>query len=218
MAARAHLHEVPATPPGGFRLADSSESGPSWALGVEWGDGLSNVLYDNRKMKNPVNVVAAIGLALGGVFGLLGTTVAERNLQAAFWAIDGVGLVVATALLALKLFRTGSDVVASGFLVFAIGEGVMLAGTAGSLTGSVPSFAAGTALWSAALLLTSVPKEFAIWIRLAGTLGAILFAITAARIFWGEQVLPTASPLPFFAYPFLVLTFAGWIWTLLKRD
>ena len=64
---------------------------------------------------------------------------------------------------------------------------------------------------------SSVPKEFAGWIRLAGTVGAILFAITAARIFWGEQVLPTASPLPFFAYPFLVLTFAGWIWTLLKR-
>ena len=32
--------------------------------------------------------------------------------------------------------------------------------------------------------------------------------------FLGEQVLPTASPLPFFAYPFLVITFIGWIWTL----
>ena len=147
---------------------------------------------------------------------MLGTMVAERNLQAAFWAVDGVGLVMATALLALKFLRTGNDVVAAGFLVFTIGESVMLAGTAESLAGSVPSFAAGTALWSAALLLTSVPKEFAGWIRLVGIVGAILFAITAARIFWGEQVLPTASPLPFFAYPFLVLTFAGWIWTLLK--
>ena len=169
-------------------------------------------------MRNPTNVAAAIGLALGGVFGMLGTMVAERNLQAAFWAVDGVGLVVATALLALSFFRTGNDIVAAGFLVFTIGESVMLAGTAESLAGSVPSFAAGTALWSAALLLTSVPKEFAGWIRLVGTVGAILFAITAARIFWGEQVLPTASPLPFFAYPFLVLTFAGWIWTLLKRN
>jgi hypothetical protein len=169
-------------------------------------------------MKNPVNVVAAIGLALGGVFGLLGTMVAERNLQAAFWAVDGVGLVVATALLALKFFRTGNEVVAAGFLVFSIGESVMLAGTADSLAGSVPSFAAGTALWSAALLLTGVPREFASWIRLVAIVGAILFAITAARIFWGEQVLPTTSPLPFFAYPFLVLTFVGWIWTLLKRD
>src|SRR5580698_3846347 len=169
-------------------------------------------------MKNPTNVAAAIGLALGGVFGMLGTMVAERNLQAAFWAVDGLGLVVATALLALRFFRTENDLVAAGFLVFTIGESVMLAGTAESLAGSVPSFAAGTALWSAAHLLTSVPKEFAIWIRLVGTVGAILFAITAARIFWGERVLPTTSPLPFYAYPFLVLTFAGWIWTLLKRD
>jgi hypothetical protein len=169
-------------------------------------------------MKNPTNVAAAIGLALGGVFGMLGTMVAERNFQAAFWAVDGVCLVVATALLALRFFRTGNDVVAAGFLVFTIGESVMLAGTAESLAGSVPSFAAGSALWSAALLLTSVPKEFASWTRLVGTVGAILFAITAARIFWGEQVLPTTSPLPFFAYPFLVLTFAGWIWTLLKKD
>jgi hypothetical protein len=195
--------------PSGFDLADSSEGRPSGAFGA--------VLYDGPEMKSPANVVAAIGLTLGGVFGMLGTMVTERNLQAAFWAVDGVGLVVATALLALKFFRAGHDLVGAGFLVFAIGEGIMLEGTAESLAGSVPSFAAGTALWSAALLLTSIPKEFASWIRVVGIIGAVLFAITAARIFWGEQVLPTASPLPFFAYPFLVLTFAGWIWTLVKR-
>jgi hypothetical protein len=169
-------------------------------------------------MKSPTNIVAAIGLALGAVFGLVGTVVTQQNLRAAFWGIDSVGLVVATALLALRFFRKGKDCVAAGFLVFAIGEGVMLSGTAATLAESVPAFAAGTALWSAALLLTSVPKEFALWIRLVGVIAAILFAITAARIFWGEQVLPTASPLPFFAYPFLVLTFAGWIWTLLKAE
>ena len=92
----------------------------------------------------------------------------------------------------------------------------MLCWTATTLAGSVPSFGAGTALWSAALLLTGVPREFAVWARLAGVSASILFAITAARIFWGEQVLPTSSPLPFFAYPFLVLAFVGWIWTLLK--
>jgi hypothetical protein len=167
-------------------------------------------------MKSPVNIVAAIGLVLGGVFGLLGTVVTAQNLRAASWGIDGVGLVVATSLLALRFIRKGNDYVAAGFLVFAIGEGVMLSGTAATLAESVPSFAAGTALWSAALLLTSVPKEFACWIRLVGIIGAILFAITSARIFWGEHVLPTSSPLPLFAYPFLVLTFGGWIWTLLK--
>ena len=48
-----------------------------------------------------------------------------------------------------------------------------------------------------------------------GLASAILFAITAALIFWGEQLLPTSAPLPFFAYPFLVMTFIGWIWSLL---
>jgi hypothetical protein len=72
----------------------------------------------------------------------------------------------------------------------------MLVGTATTLAASVPSFAAGTALWSAALLLTSIPG-LASWTRLAGIIGAILFAVTSARIFWGEQVLPTSSPLPF---------------------
>lgn len=173
-------------------------------------------LYDSREMKNPLDVVAAVGLALGGVFGLIGTVVTEQHLRAASWGIDSVGLVVATSLLALRFFRKGNDCVAAGFLVFAIGEGVMLSGTAATLVESVPSFAAGTALWSAALMLTSAPVEFASWIRLAGMIAAILFGVVAARIFGGEQVLPTASPLPFYAYPFLVLTFIGWIRTLLK--
>ena len=54
--------------------------------------------------------------------------------------------------------RAGNDVIAAGFLVFSIGESVMLVGTATSVTESVSSFAAGTALWSAALLLTSIPR------------------------------------------------------------
>jgi hypothetical protein len=169
-------------------------------------------------MKSPLNIVASIGLALGGIFGLLGTLVAQQNLRASLWAIDAVGLIVATALLALKWYRKGNDFVAAGFLVFAIGEAVILSGTAATLEASVPAFAAGISLWSAALLLTSVPREFPIWVRLAGIVGTVLFSVTAARIFWGEQILPISSPLPFFAYPFLVLTLAGWIWTLLTRD
>jgi hypothetical protein len=163
-----------------------------------------------------LNIIAAVGLAVGGVFGLLGTVVAQSNVRAASWGIDSVGLIVATALLTLKYFRMGNDTVSAGFLVFAIGEAVMLSGTAATLEGSVPAFAAGTALWSAALLLTCIPKQFAIGVRLVGIIGSVLFAVTSARIFWGEQVLPTSRPLPFFAYPFLVLTFVGWIWTLLK--
>jgi hypothetical protein len=167
-------------------------------------------------MRDSAKVVAMIGLVLGGVLGMIGTFVTQRNLQAAAWGVDGVALVIATALLAVKFFHQRNDLVAAGFIVFAIGEGLMLIGTATTVRESVPSFAAGTALWSAALLLTSIPRQFASWTRAAGFIGAALFAISSAKTFWGEQVLPTSSPLPFFAYPFLVLTFAGWIWTLLK--
>src|SRR3954462_1841616 len=98
-------------------------------------------------MRNSINVIAAVGLALGGALGMAGGIVAQQNGQAVLWAIDGAGLVMATPLLAIKYFRTGNDVVAGGFLVFAIGESIiMLSGPAGGLAGSTPAFAAGTAL------------------------------------------------------------------------
>jgi hypothetical protein len=169
-------------------------------------------------MKTPLKIIAIIGLALGGILGMVGTFVANQNVRAVLWAIDGASLIVATSLLALMYFRKGNDCVAAGFLVYAIGEAVMLGGTACSLEASVPTFAAGTALWSAALALTCVPGVFVIWTRIAGLIGAVLFAITSLRIFAGEQLLPISKPLPTMAYPFLVLTFIGWIWTLLKTE
>jgi hypothetical protein len=165
-----------------------------------------------------LNIVAAAGLGVGAVFGLAGTLVEAAPVRQAFWAIDGVGIVVASALLAVKFLRNGNDWVAAGFIVFALGESLLISGTAAGLAGSVPSFGGGVALWSAALLLTSIPKQFVPWVRAVGTLAAILFAIVAARIFWGEQLLPTSSPLPFFAYPFLVITFVGWILALIGEE
>jgi hypothetical protein len=152
------------------------------------------------------------------VFGLAGTFVSQAPLRQTFWAIDGVGLIVATCLLTLKYLNRGNECVAAGFLVFAIGESHLLASTAAGLAGSVPSFGGGVALWAAALLLTSIPKEFATWVRLVGAFASMLFAVTAAQIFWGKQLLATSAPLPFFAYPFLVITFVGWILALLGRN
>ena len=165
-----------------------------------------------------LNIIAVIGLGLGSVFGLAGTMVPQPHLRSTFWAIDASGLVMACALLTIRFFRKGNDLVSAGFLVFAIGEGVILSGTAANLAESVPAFAAGTALWATALLLISLPREFAIWVRVSGIAASMLFAITAMRIFLGEQLLPISKPLPFFGYPFLVITFIGWIWTLLKAN
>ena len=169
-------------------------------------------------MQGKINVIAAVGLALGGALGMAGAMVTQQNVQAILWAVDGTGLVMAASLLAMKYFRTGHDVVAGGFLVFAIGEGlILLSAPAAGLAGSITAFAGGTAVWGTALLLVSIPKLFALPIRILGIVSAGLFVLTSARIFWGEQLLPTSAPLPTYAYPLLVATFVGWIWTLWRE-
>jgi hypothetical protein len=107
--------------------------------------------------------------------------------------------------------------VAVGFLVYAIGEAIMLTGTPMSLEASAPAFAAGTALWSVGLILISVPREFLLLTRLTGLIAAVEFGMVALHIFWGKALTPLSRPLPFFAYPVLVLTFLGWIWTIVRH-
>jgi len=125
---------------------------------------------------------------------------------------------MACALLTLAFSRKGQDLVAAGFLVFAVGEGLILSGAAMDLAASVPSFGAGTSLWALALVLISIPRVFPLPVRLLGLFAAVLFGVTAVQIFAGIQVMPTTAPLPFYAYPVLVATLVGWIWTLVKAD
>ncbi|MFK0691247.1 hypothetical protein ACFX5Q_24050 [Mesorhizobium sp. IMUNJ 23033] len=169
-------------------------------------------------MRTILDTVAAIGLAIGGAFGLAGTFVSSDALRETLWTIDGVALVVATALLTMKYQRLGNDCVAAGFLAFVAGESLLLSGNAAGLEASVPSYVGGISLWAAALILISAPNTFALWMRLTGLIAAILFVVSASMILWGAPLLPTSAPLPAAGYPFLVLTFIGWIWTLMKPE
>lgn len=168
-------------------------------------------------MKDPLRKLAVIGLALGAVFGMAGSLVVQDTVRNILWAVDSLGLIMAASLLALRFFRQGNEEVAAGFLMFAIGEAVMLGGTAASLRESIPAFAAGTGLWAMALLFISAPRVFSLAVRLAGLIASVLFFIVSFSIFSGHPLSPLAEPLPFFAYPVLVLTFLGWIWTLLRE-
>jgi hypothetical protein len=156
------------------------------------------------------DVLIVAGLAAGAVFGLAGTLVVEDTLRQVLWGIDGLGVIVATALLAVRHTRHGDELVAAGFLVFAIGESLLVGGLAGGLEAGRPLFAGGVALWAVALALTSIPPVFPMWTRATGGIGALLFFAVAFQIFGGVPLLATAAPLPFLAYPFLILTFAGW--------
>ncbi|WP_292263218.1 hypothetical protein [Mesorhizobium sp.] len=169
-------------------------------------------------MRSTSDIVAAIGLAIGGALGMAGTFVASDALRETLWTIDGVGVVVAAALLTMKYQGLGNDLIAAGFLTYLAGESLLLAGNAAGLQASVPSFVGGICLWAAGLVMVSAPKTFALWMRLTAFVAAVLFVVSAAMILWGAPLLPTSAPLPAAGYPFLVLTFIGWIWTLLKSQ
>jgi hypothetical protein len=157
------------------------------------------------------DIAAAVLLAIGGVGGMAGSFAPAADIRQALWAVDGVALICASALLAVKYLRRGDDLLAAGFLVFAAGETLVLSENAAGLRASVPSFAAGISLWAAALVLLGIPRAFPVWGRIAGFVAAVLFAVTAARIVWGAILLPTDAPLPTLGYPFLVVAIAGWI-------
>ena len=163
-----------------------------------------------------LRLLAAAGLALGAALGMAGTFAPSDSLRGLAWGIDGMSLVMASALLVIIYVRAGQDLVAAGFLAFAIGQGLVVSGSAMPLTASVPSFGAGLGLWAVGLALVSVASTFPLIVRLLGLAASVLFAIVAVRIFAGEQILPTSSPLPFFAYPVLVATMIGWIVTLVR--
>jgi len=162
-----------------------------------------------------VRASASLGLALGGILGLAGTFASSDSLRGLAWGVDGLALVAASALLTVAFFRAGHDLVASGFLVFAVGQGLVVSGAAMDLARSTPSFGAGAGLWAVALILISIPPVLPRVARLLGALAALLFAITALRIFSGVALVPTSSPLPYFAYPVFVATLGAWIWALL---
>ncbi|PHN02251.1 hypothetical protein [Flavilitoribacter nigricans] len=155
-------------------------------------------------------IIAAIGLVTGVVFGLSGSIVQDPVLTNVLYEVSSVGLTVACVVLALNFYRKEEDLVATGFLLFAIAEAVMSAGNAAGVVEGQPSFGAGMALYVPALLLISIPKTFALWNRISGIAAAIPFTIAAGIIFTGGIALPS-SGLVGGAYGLLSLTIVGWV-------
>jgi hypothetical protein len=160
--------------------------------------------------------VASTGLLIGGIFGMAGSFMPSASLRGLAWGIDGVGLIVATALLTVYYLRKDYDVIAAGFLVFAIGEALILSCSSADLEKNISSFGAGTSLWAAALTLISVQKMFPVLVRCLGLIAAALFALVSVLIFTGHQINPLTEPLPFYAYPFFAATIFGWALVLFK--
>ena len=159
-----------------------------------------------------LRMVASAGLVIGALLGLVGSFTPSAGLRGLAWGIDGIAIVVGSALLTVHHVRAGNDQLAAGFLVFLAGETLIVAGSAMELAASAPSFAAGAGLWSAGLVLVSASPLMPAVVRATGAIAAVLLAVTAARIFSGGNLTPLARPLPFYAYPVLVITLIGWAW------
>ena len=163
-------------------------------------------------------VLAVIGLGVGGLLGMAGAFAPSASLRGLLWGMDGAGLVMASALLTLAFQRTGHDIVAAGFLVFAVGEGIILSGSAMELRASTPLFGAGATLWAVALTLISSGRAFSLPARALGLLAALLLGSTGLRILAGAPLTPLSAPLPFYAYPVFVATMVAWMPTILRAE
>jgi len=159
-----------------------------------------------------LHIIAPAGLVVGAVLGMAGTFAPSAALRGLAWGLDGTALVLAAAILTMHHFRRRNDLVAAGFLVFVVGQTLVLSGSAMDLVASVPSFAAGVGLWAASLVLISAPRVMPRWVRGVGCITALLFTLVALQVFSGRELTPLSQPLPFFAYPFLAATLFGWAW------
>lgn len=132
-------------------------------------------------------IVAAAGLIIGAVLGMAGSFAPSAGFRGVAWGIDGIAIIVGSALLVMYHVREANDQLAAGFLVFLAGETLIVAGSAMELSASAPLFAAGAGLWAAGLALISASSLMPAFVRLTGAIGSMLLAVTAIRIFGGAQ-------------------------------
>jgi hypothetical protein len=158
-----------------------------------------------------LSVFAAASLVVGGVLGIAGSF-SPSAMRGIVWGLDGTALVLGAALLAVHHIKLGHEQLGAGFLVFVAGQTLVVSGSGMELSASSPLFAGGVGLWAAALALVSASLAMPVFVRATGAIASVMFAVTALQIYGGTALTPLSKPLPFYAYPFLVLTLFGWAW------
>ncbi len=162
--------------------------------------------------KKRLALFAAVSLAVGGLLGLAGSF-SPPEIRGIAWGLDGIALVMGALLLGVHHIKLGNEQMAAGFFTFVAGQTLVVSGSAMDLASSSASFGAGVGLWAAGLALVSASSMVPIFVRATGAIAAVLFAVVALQIFGGTALTPLSHPLPFNAYPFLVLTLFGWAWS-----
>lgn len=155
------------------------------------------------------------GLAVGAALGFGGNFVEQGSTQNVMYAISGVGLILASVLLAVQHLSAGRMLAAAGFVLLALGETRVLNPT--GVAGTEASFAVGVLLYAPALLLIALSSWPALWVRVAGAVAAIPFAAHGLVHLGGGDVDSTGA-LAGIGYALLTVTVIGWILTVLRAD
>lgn len=155
------------------------------------------------------------GLALGAVFGFGGNFFEQGNTQNVMYAISALGLIVASVLLALQHVSAGRALAAAGFVLLALGETRLLNPT--DVPGGEASFAVGTLLYAAALLVIALSRWAPLWVRALGAVAAVPFAAHGFIHLGGGDVDSTGA-LAGIGYALFTVTIIGWILTVLRSD
>jgi hypothetical protein len=167
--------------------------------------------------QSSLKYIIVVALAIGSILGIGGSMVeVGSTMQRLFWEISSLGLIAGLILYARSPQVSGDVFVSSGFVIVAIAEAIMSSGTALGEQGAQASFGAGMALYVPGLIIVACSAYFALWVRIAGTLSAIAFAIAAFGIFSGEVVL-AASTFPSAGYALLTVANIGWIVALFRN-
>jgi hypothetical protein len=119
-----------------------------------------------------LRLVASGGLVVGAILGMAGTFASSAPLRGLAWGLDGIALVIGTALLTIHHCRRGNDVAAAGFLVFVVAEGLVLSGAAADPGSTTGSFGGGVGLWAASLALVSASSAMPLAVRGVGFVGS----------------------------------------------
>jgi hypothetical protein len=167
-------------------------------------------------MNANINLIASIGLAIGALFGMSGLAFTSPVAQLCLFVISGVGFTVGLTLLVVKFLWEKDEFLATGFLLFAMGETISTLNAAADEQTAASSFAGCMLFYVTGFLFICLRPTFPLWTRITGLLSATIFLAAAIRFYLGYGI-STADTLPGIGYGLLTLTLIGWITYLLRE-
>jgi hypothetical protein len=153
------------------------------------------------------------GLVVGAVLGFGGNFVEQGNIQSVLFGLSALGLILASVLLAVEHASAGYRLAAAGFALIALGETRVLNPT--DVPGGEASFAVGVLLYAPGLLMIALSRWAPRWVRLAGAIAAVPFAVHSL-VYLGGGAIDSTGPLAGIGYALLTVTVIGWTLTVLR--